>query len=132
MWRRMGGITDAEAAYLAVVPYLRLEGRWQELNTDTVRGFKGPASEWVPVEQALVAREQGNAARAWDTIWQKLPDGPRMSVVECPSGETIETCATAGSMISLNSSRMLVGLTASVASAAGDDDTSVTCALAMA
>jgi DNA-binding CsgD family transcriptional regulator len=76
MWRRMGGITEAEAAYLAVVPYLRLEGRWHELNTDTIRGFKGPASEWVPVEQALVAREQGNTERAWDTIRQMLPDGP--------------------------------------------------------
>jgi DNA-binding CsgD family transcriptional regulator len=77
MWRRMGEITEAEAAYLAVVPYLRLEGRWHELNTDTVRGFKGLASEWVPVEQALVAREQGNGERAWETIRQKLPDGPR-------------------------------------------------------
>jgi DNA-binding CsgD family transcriptional regulator len=78
MLRRMGGMTDAEAAYVAAVPFLRLEGRWHELNTDTTRGFKGPlASELVPIEQAIVAREQGNGERAWETIRQKLPDGPR-------------------------------------------------------
>jgi DNA-binding CsgD family transcriptional regulator len=74
----VGGITEAEAAYLAVVPYLRLEGRWEELNTDMVRGLKGPlASELVPIEQAIVAREQGNGERAWETIRQMLPDSPR-------------------------------------------------------
>jgi ATP/maltotriose-dependent transcriptional regulator MalT len=78
MWCRVGGFTDDLAAYVAVVPYLRLEGRWHELNTDLVRGLKGSVVfEWVPIEQAIIAREQGEAERAWDTIRQKLPDGPR-------------------------------------------------------
>ena len=47
-----------------------------------------------------------------------------------PSARTIETCATAGSTGSLNSSRTLAGAAVSVLFAAGCDETSVTCALA--
>jgi DNA-binding CsgD family transcriptional regulator len=78
IWCRVGGITEAEAAYVASEPLLRLEGRWRELNTPIPRGRESSlAFVWVPIEQAIVAREQGDAERAWATIQRLLPDGPR-------------------------------------------------------
>ncbi len=77
-WRRVGGVADAEAAFLAALPLLRLEGHWHELNAPIPRGREASlAFVGVPIEQAIVARAQGEAERAWETIRRLLPDGPR-------------------------------------------------------
>jgi DNA-binding CsgD family transcriptional regulator len=76
LWRRVGGITDAEAAYVASVPLLRLEGQWDELNAAISHGREA-SNVFVraPGEHAIVAREQGDTERAWATIRRILPDG---------------------------------------------------------
>jgi DNA-binding CsgD family transcriptional regulator len=72
-------MTDAEATWVASLPLLLLEGRWHELNAPIPREREwSVAFVWAPLDQAIVAREQGNGERAWDTIRQLLPDGPRM------------------------------------------------------
>jgi DNA-binding CsgD family transcriptional regulator len=79
IWQGIGGITDAEAAFLASLSFLRLEGRWDELNAPIPRmRERSFLFVWVPIEQAIVARDQGDRERAWATIRQLLPDGPQM------------------------------------------------------
>jgi DNA-binding CsgD family transcriptional regulator len=77
IWRRVGGITDAEAVFLASEPFLRLDGRWDELKATLPREReRSYLFLYTAVEAALLAREQGDAAGAWATIRRLLPNGP--------------------------------------------------------
>lgn len=79
-WKQALGALDALSPRLAYLPLLFVEGRWDETRALALAVYESSQARWSYIAIAIgilgvLARHQGDTARAWSLIHQELPEG---------------------------------------------------------
>ena len=79
-WKQALGALEALSPRLAYLPLLFIEGRWDDARELALAAYESTPARWSYIAIAigilgLLARHQGDAARAWSLVHQELPAG---------------------------------------------------------